>query len=285
MHEPLDDIALAARLIANDLDVTATARVAREYAAFRLPTSGGGVLPSLEWITSGVALLPCEDRLGRPVIVIRPRYHRPGNIEMFRAGLRTTLDAVKAHFLNKRTAEFSNNNPLEQYAMVWDFGGASWSNADWEAFHTTLHEGTHHYPNMGSQIYVLNVSKPFRWFWSTACRFLHPKIRRKCCLVAPGNVRACMEQVLDPASLPPEYGGTGRPWMGPSEARFFEDQVGELAAAVYLRAGVVPQGAKPPRSDGGMGRSDECDKEEVWAKVLAPRKRSDASDCWCGCAG
>jgi len=246
LHDPLDDIALAQRLIASDLVVDDAAQRVKEYADFRSQTEGG-VMPSLEWIESGVALVPCRDRLGRPIVIIRPRYHRPGNIELFRDGLRTTLDALKAMALSERRKAkgISKTNPLEMYAMVWDFQGASWSNLDWEAFHCTLYEGAHHYPNMGAQIYVLNVSAAVRFTWSAASRLMHPRIRRKCLLVAPADVQDCMAQVCDPGDLPPEYGGTGESLVAPENAETLEDQVGMLLASCYDRAGVVPDGAKP----------------------------------------
>merc|ERR1719323_2133039 len=56
-----------------------------------------------------------------------------------------------------------------------------------------------------------------------------------------------MRRVISAEKLPPEYGGTGPAWLGPDLAETLEDQVGELAAAVYVRAGVVPAGARPWR--------------------------------------
>lgn len=248
LHEPLDDVALCARLIASGLEVQGAAQLVDAYAAYR-STTRGGVFPPSEWLRCGITFVPFEDRLGRPVIVIRPRYHVPGNIDLFRAGLRTTLDAVKAHFLANRSDGFSQTNPLEQYAMVWDFEGAGRKNLDWQAFHCTLEEGARHYPNMGSQIYVLNVSTPFRWVWGAASRLMHPRIRRKCLLISPADVPACMRRLARPELLPPAYGGTGRPWPGPMEATTLEDQVGELVANVWRRQGVVPAGAKPSRTE------------------------------------
>lgn len=247
LHEPADDVALASRLIATDLDVKAAAQLLRDYMLHR-QSPRGGVAPTLEWLHCGIVSVPCEDFLGRPVINVCPRHHKPGDLELFRLGLRTTLDCVKAHLLHKRTNGFSQTNPLEQYTMIWDFEGTGWSNLDWEAFHCTIFEGAHHYPNMGSQIYVLNVNSAVRWVWNTASRCLHPKIRRKCCLVAPTQVNECLQKLIPIEALPPKYGGSGPDWPAPADATTFEDQVGELAARVYRRAGVVPAGAKPLRS-------------------------------------
>jgi len=249
LHEPLDDVALAARLIASELDVDKANRLIREYATFRQDvTNGGGVAPTLEWLECGIVFVPCEDVLGRPVVNIRPRHHRPGNPDLFRLGLRCTLDALKAHHMHRRGTTFSESNPLEQYAMVWDFAGVSWTNLDWDAFHTTLHEGKH-YPNMGSQIYVLNVSAPVRWIWKAASKFMPPRVRRKCILVAPGDVPSCMRYLVAADQLPQVWGGTGPAWPGPTEAQTLEDQVGCLVATAYRRAGVVPVGAKPSQED------------------------------------
>jgi len=226
-------------------------RLVQEYARFRQnTTNGGGVAPTREWLECGVVFVPCEDFLGRPVVNIRPRYHRPGNADLFRFGLRSTLDALKAHYMHRRGTAFSESNPLEQSVMVLDFAGAStWNNWDWDAFHTTRQEGMVHYPNMGSQIYLINVSAPVRWIWTAASKFMHPRVRRKCILVAPGDVPSCMRCVVPADKLPPEWGGTGPAWPGPAEAKTLEDQVGSLVATAYRRAGVVPAGAKPWRED------------------------------------
>eukprot|EP00445_Apocalathium_hangoei_P006545 CAMPEP_0203863254 /NCGR_PEP_ID=MMETSP0359-20131031/14059_1 /ASSEMBLY_ACC=CAM_ASM_000338 /TAXON_ID=268821 /ORGANISM="Scrippsiella Hangoei, Strain SHTV-5" /LENGTH=443 /DNA_ID=CAMNT_0050780765 /DNA_START=67 /DNA_END=1395 /DNA_ORIENTATION=+ len=247
LHEPLDDIALSSRLIAAELNVENALNLVRNYQVFR-STTRGGVLPDPQWLKKGIAFMPCEDRLGRPCLFIRAKYHRSGNIALFRVGLRSTIDAVKAHLLARRTDRFSEDNPLEQYVMLFDFDGAGWSNLDWEAFHCTIQEGSQRYPNMVAQNYLLNVSASVRWIWRTACPLMHPRTRRKCCLVAPRDVRACLQKVIPLERLPPQYGGTSAPWTGPDEARTLEDQIGELLANVYVRAGVVPDGALPTRA-------------------------------------
>jgi len=134
--------------------------------------------------------------------------------------------------------------------MVWDFSGASiWKNLDWDAFYMTVQEGAMHYPEMCSQIYVLNISAPVRWIWTAASKLMHPRVRRKCILVAPGDMPSCMHRIAPADQLPPVWGGTGPAWPGPAEAKTLEDQVGSLVATAYRRAGVVPVGAKPSRED------------------------------------
>jgi len=67
LHEPLDDIALASRLIAADLNVDEAARLVRDYATFRQVTvNGGGVAPTREWLERGIVFVPCEDFLAGP---------------------------------------------------------------------------------------------------------------------------------------------------------------------------------------------------------------------------
>jgi len=198
------------------------------------------------------------------------------------------LDAVKAHMLNRRTSTFREHNPLEQYSLVLDFAGAGMNNVDWEAFHVTLEEASRHYPNMGSQVYMLSVNLLVRWVWAAARRFMHPKIQRKCQLVRPEDVPACMQKLLPLENIPVEYGGTGAPWPGPSDAQTLEDQVGELAAAVYLRAGVVPNGARPPRQ-GRQMNTQSASKEAAKLRHDAARlRRSDsesAKPIWACCVG
>ena len=73
---------------------------------------------------SGVAVVPFEDNFGRPVVFVRLRFHRPGNVEAFAQGLRTTVDAMIAHMLSKRqslgnSAGMDGSNLLEAYVMVF----------------------------------------------------------------------------------------------------------------------------------------------------------------------
>lgn len=250
LHEPVDDIMLAQRLIATDLNVSGAAQLVDDYLEYR-EEQQGGVTPTLEWIESGLAFVPCEDRLGRPVVVVRPRYHAPGNLAHFIRGLRCTLDAVSIHLLKKRRAGIGHNaNLLEQYVMVFDFEGATWSNFDLEALKETIHAGTYHYPNKVGQTFVLHVSWGTTAAWNIAKKLLHPRTRRKCQFFASRDVREAMSSLVDSELLPPEYGGTAEPWpRAPAEACCFEEQVGELAARVYQESRVVPPGTKPCRSE------------------------------------
>eukprot|EP00927_Polykrikos_kofoidii_P077476 TRINITY_DN74413_c0_g1_i1.p1 TRINITY_DN74413_c0_g1~~TRINITY_DN74413_c0_g1_i1.p1 ORF type:complete len:466 (-),score=54.21 TRINITY_DN74413_c0_g1_i1:70-1467(-) len=262
MHEPLDDIALAQRLVSADLRVDKALQMINNYAKYRLETDGGAMAPALGWLESGIASFHCQDLLGRPVILVRARYHRPGNIPFFRAGLRTVLDGVKAHLLFKRGDSLSETNPLEQYVLIFDFQGAGWQNLDWDAFRCTLEEGDRHYPNFGSQVFVINVNAAVKLTWKVACGLMHPRVRRKCCFVGSKNVPDCMRRLIAPELLPREYGGTGRPWKGPESAETLEDQVGELLASVYRRVGAVPAGAKPSRDDLSSRESSFDEKAE-----------------------
>mmetsp|Transcript_11454 Transcript_11454/g.25968 ORF Transcript_11454/g.25968 Transcript_11454/m.25968 type:complete len:567 (-) Transcript_11454:34-1734(-) len=279
LHEPLDDIPLASRLIATQLDVNASLELLHEYGRYRASTQGG-VCPSRAWLEYGIVVVHTEDRLGRPVINVRPRYHFPNNHDLFRNGLRCTLDAVKAHLLARRGTAFSSNNPLEQYTMVFDFAGAGWKNLDWEAFHITLEEGGKHYPNMMGQIFLLNASRFSRTVWRGAKRLMDARVRRKVFLIAPSQVASCMRRLLPEDKIPREWGGSGLPWPGPQDAATLEDQVGALVAEVYLKAGVVPAGAKPTRAE----RSREVQDGRyirVSEKKLA---RDEVSSCW-ACLG
>mmetsp|Transcript_46415 Transcript_46415/g.84987 ORF Transcript_46415/g.84987 Transcript_46415/m.84987 type:complete len:558 (-) Transcript_46415:174-1847(-) len=279
LHEPLDDIPLASRLIATQLDVNAALELLHEYGRYRGRTQGG-VCPSRAWLEYGIVVVHCEDRLGRPVINVRPRYHFPGNIDLFRSGLRCTLDAVKAHLLANRGTTFSRSNPLEQYTMVFDFAGAGWKNLDWEAFHVTLEEGGKNYPNMMGQIFLLNASAFSRATWHMAKSFMDARVRRKVFLIAPSEVAACMRRLLPEDKIPREWGGSGLPWPGPQDAATLEDQVGALVAEVYQKAGVVPAGAKPTRAE-RSGQLQGTRHTKASEKKLT---RDEVSTCW-ACLG
>mmetsp|Transcript_137069 Transcript_137069/g.292750 ORF Transcript_137069/g.292750 Transcript_137069/m.292750 type:complete len:492 (-) Transcript_137069:83-1558(-) len=282
LHEPIDDIMLAQRLIAKDLDIQAASQLVEDYLAYRWKMKGG-VSPALEWIRAGVAIMPCEDVWGRPIIVVRPRYHVPGNVPFFLRGLRTSVDAVAVHMFQKRQQGFSetNTNVLEQYVLVFDFEGATWNNCDWECLKATLKSGTHEYPNRVAQVIAINVGPTARWVWKMAQTFLAPVNVRKIQLVAPKDVPAAMRRLVPQERLPREYGGNAEPWRHPKEAKSFEDQVGELAAAVYSSADVIPSGARPLR----CSIQGDTSRPTSPQACLSPLHRELSFDCWRSCAG
>lgn len=267
-HDPLDDIALTQRLMATDLDVKGSMKLVRSYKEYRSERPGG-VVPSLGWVNSGTIFIPCEDRLGRPVMWVRAKYHIPGTCEQYRNGYRATMDALKAHSLRKRSVDgWSEDNPIEQYVVIFDCKDVGTRNLDLESFKATLHEAAYHYPNMGGQIYVININRSITWGWGIACKIMHPRIRRKCLLVTGREVNKSLEKLIGLEKLPPSFGGTGTEWPPPAEAESFEDQVGDLLASVYRRCNVVPVGAKPSRHCEDFSEQRARMREEMKAQRL-----------------
>merc|ERR1712151_1335406 len=100
---------------------------------------------------------------------------------------------------------------MGQYTLVFEVKGATMSNCDVDCL-------------------------------KAACPFLALHNRRKVQIIEKSKVLGAMQQLLHQEDLPREYGGNGAPWPEPAEALCLEEQVGELAAAVYRRAEVVPDG-------------------------------------------
>eukprot|EP00929_Paragymnodinium_shiwhaense_P112646 TRINITY_DN80911_c0_g1_i1.p1 TRINITY_DN80911_c0_g1~~TRINITY_DN80911_c0_g1_i1.p1 ORF type:complete len:433 (+),score=68.85 TRINITY_DN80911_c0_g1_i1:52-1350(+) len=246
VHEPIDDAMLSRLLIVSNLNVDAAAALVSRYVAYRQDVQGG-TGPLLKNLQAGLAVVPCEDCQGRPVLFVRLRYHKAYDLEMFRTGVRALLDTIVMHLLLKREASISRQNPLEQYIMVLDMANATMSNFDWSGFKVLLHEGVTNYPNRLAQIYVLGANAFARWAYGLMSPLLHPRTRRKCIMVAAKDVNACLHDLIPSAVLPPQYGGSGNSCPAPQEACTLQDQVGDIAAAVLLRTGMVPSGALPDR--------------------------------------
>lgn len=282
-HEPLDDVVLSARLIATDLNVPKAAGLVYEYLQYRQETRGG-VVPGLRWIRSGVAIVPFEDFLGRPVVFVRPRYHRKGDVQTFISGLRASVDTMLIHMLRKRKPgtdkDVSCKNLLEQYILVFDFAGAGMANFDLQALKATLYSGTHHYPNRIAQTFAIHVGRSTKVVYNMAAKLMHPRTQRKTQMISSSEVPSCMKQIAPLHLLPPEYGGTAAAWPEPSAATCLEEQVGDLAAAMLVQSGVVPYGALPPRKE-----LENRSRSPVSTSKSKPKERKAHLTCCMGRCG
>eukprot|EP00440_Ansanella_granifera_P074787 gb/GFBE01081160.1/.p1 GENE.gb/GFBE01081160.1/~~gb/GFBE01081160.1/.p1 ORF type:complete len:531 (+),score=88.95 gb/GFBE01081160.1/:1-1593(+) len=239
-HEPLDDLFLSRHLIAADFDIARAAKLVQGYSSWRRELRGG-VPPSLAWLKLGIACLPFEDVMGRPVILARARYFDAAlPAEQFKTFYRGIVDAVIAHLLLKRTGELSETNPLEQYVLVLDVMGASRRNFAMSGVKVMVGESNTNYPDRLAQIFVLGVNMMVQGLWSMVSPMVHPRTRNKVTMANSNQTPALMRKLIGrPELLPPEYGGTGPELPAPEDARSLEDQAGRLAADAWRTLGAT----------------------------------------------
>lgn len=242
LQEPLDDILLCRLLVAKDFNVEQAFALARKYLDFRLEVDGG-VRPPDAWISSGMVILPFEDRHGRPVVVVRAKYIDAGiSSELLAQGYRATVDAVIAYMLQKRSSSVSRSNPLEQYVLLFESEGVGWSNFSTGIVKTMVRESNNHYPERLARLYVLNCTPFIRTLFQMVSPMLHVRTVKKTEFVVPEKVKAVMHSLVEPEKLPVDYGGNALTWAGPEYAHTLSDRLGKLMAATYRRLGLEPPG-------------------------------------------
>jgi len=230
--EPLDDPLLGQCLMASDFDVARASELVKAYCTFR-GQLGGAVAPPPETLRMGAILLPCEDRLGRPVLFMRGKYFDPSvPLDVFQRSFRAYMDAIAIHLWSRRP-DATDTNQLEQYVCVIDTEGAGWANASLDVLKMMVKETNTFYPDRLQQVVVLGVTGTVRAMWRVAAPVVHPRTRKKVKLVGIADVRSTMQQLLSPNCLPSTYGGTAPPLLPPDQAVDLDARVGALAARIW----------------------------------------------------
>ena len=73
LHEPVDDYAAARFLLAAKFNTALATQYIREYLQWRVRIQGC-CKPPEQWLDMGAVVAPFEDRLGRPVVVMRCKH-------------------------------------------------------------------------------------------------------------------------------------------------------------------------------------------------------------------
>eukprot|EP00931_Biecheleriopsis_adriatica_P120060 TRINITY_DN95205_c0_g1_i1.p1 TRINITY_DN95205_c0_g1~~TRINITY_DN95205_c0_g1_i1.p1 ORF type:complete len:339 (-),score=35.18 TRINITY_DN95205_c0_g1_i1:133-1149(-) len=239
-HEPIDDIVLTRFLLANDFDHSRAKDMLEKRIAWRKSISGL-VHPVPEFFKSCFLAVPCCDRLGRPVVVVRtPLWDASMPSTVFQVGYRSIMDMLIFHTLqNRRHSTFSTTDPLEQFVLIVDGKGGQWSNFAMEHYKVMGREGDCNYPEFLGLNVVINSNYMARFSFACIKPFLHARTKRKVALVSPEDTPKYMSDLIDPKYLPADYGGTAPSWSEPAHASTLEDFVGDLAAHTWRKMGVT----------------------------------------------
>lgn len=244
-HEPFDDYAVGRFLLSAKYAPEKAAQNIKDYIAWRHEISGG-LQPPEEWLDTAAVLMPFEDRHGRPMVIIRVKYMDPKTVDMalFEQGFCATLDAVIQHCSAKRAAgEACLENPLDQYVCCIDTAGAGYSNFSLDAVKVMQRMATTRYAERVAKMYLLNSSFVVRTVWGTVKPLLLKRTQGNIIPVEPAKVNSTLRELLGDnadALLPSEYGGSAKPWPGPSEAKSLEDKAGALGAKAWIALGTAP---------------------------------------------
>lgn len=269
IHEPIDDVYLTRVLIAVDFNTKKASGIAENYIKLR-QQRGGMVVPPAGWVDCGLALVPFEDRRGRPVVFIRAKYHRPDRYkgDFIEAGVRSTLDAVMAHLLHKRDG-LSETNPLERHMLVIDAKDCGWSNFSKDNLMIMQRDSTNIYTERLGKVVIVNVDRTIEFIWSqVVVRLLHPRTKRKVILERRGTTTPYLPTLIDPDILPRDYGGNADSFAEPGQADTLAGRVGAITAAVWERVGMLPEGKeqaiKVAFHEGNSAKDDRQLKFSLW---------------------
>mmetsp|Transcript_31937 Transcript_31937/g.69821 ORF Transcript_31937/g.69821 Transcript_31937/m.69821 type:complete len:424 (-) Transcript_31937:133-1404(-) len=238
--EPNDDVCLARLLIARDFDAQKAARLLDSRLQLRQKISQSLGCPPVEWLRTGLALVPFEDYLGRPVLVVRACLQDAAMLpaEVFERGYRATMDAMVEHMLNRRSENsLSATNPLEQFVLVVELQGAGWRNFATEHYKIMVREGSIHYPERLAMAVLLRPNIASQAAWNLVKPLLPARTRKKVKLVPEAEVPSFMKALVSKEVLPEAYGGEAKNWLLPEQSQNLEDLCGPLAAASWRRAG------------------------------------------------
>jgi hypothetical protein len=241
--DPIDDGFFARLMVALDFDEEKILKRIDKYRAWRREVRGI-VVPPLAWTRMGFMVLPFEDYLGRPVLVVKARWFQKEyekQPELMEAGIRATVDTAITHQLQRRKTRLSRENPLEQYLLVFEAEGSGWANFSLKVIKIMLREAEEHYPDRLAQCLILRCNHVVKGIWKMVSPLLHPRTRRKVNLVGAKDVNRIMQQYVPIENLPPNYGGTGNSWFDPTDAETIGEYAGNLAEKTWQGLGMELQ--------------------------------------------
>lgn len=250
--EPVDDPFIGRLLVATDFDVARSVRLAHSYADFRRDWHDGFRPPGSQVAGRGVFLLLCEDRKGRPVLLVRGKHlDAHMSVPALQRQFRAFMDAIILHMLQRRPG-LAETNALEQYICVVDAADAGWANASMGFARMLLAETNTYYPERLQEVIVLGVNVTIRMIWRVLARITHPRTQKKVKMVPPDEVASFMRELVPEEGLPADYGGCAPALEDPAllEYGLSARHVGALASEIWeCQPSMQQPVASPPATD------------------------------------
>ncbi|KAL8167085.1 hypothetical protein V2J09_008584 [Rumex salicifolius] len=196
------DASIARYLRARNWHVKKAAKMLKETIKWRLEYKPEEIRwedISVEAETGKIYKSNVVDKLGRPVLVIRPCRQNSNSVN----------EQIK-HFVYCMENAIMNL-PATQEQMVWliDFHNFSLANISVKLTKETAHVLQEHYPERLGLAIMYNPPKLFEQFWTVVKPFLEPKTRRKVKFVysEDANAKKIMEELFDIDQLESAFGG------------------------------------------------------------------------------
>ncbi|VFQ78974.1 unnamed protein product [Cuscuta campestris] len=143
----------------------------------------------------------CKDKLGRTVLVMRPRCQNT----------KSTKGQIKYLVYCMENAIVNLGEDQEQMVWLIDFHGFNISHLSLKVTKETAHVLQEHYPERLGLAILYDPPKIFEPFWKMAKPFLEPKTVKKVNFVYADdpNSKKIMEDMFDTSELEASFGGKG----------------------------------------------------------------------------
>ncbi|KAL1346455.1 uncharacterized protein [Arachis hypogaea] len=150
--------------------------------------------------TGKVSRANFHDRLGRPVLILRPGMQNTTSAE----------DNIKHFVYLLENGILNLSEGQEQMSWLIDFTGFAMStNLSIKTARDIIHILQNHYPERLAIAFLYNPPRIFQAFWKAVKYFLDPKTAQKVKFVYPNNKESLelMKSLFDVDNLPSEFGG------------------------------------------------------------------------------
>jgi len=124
-------------------------------------------------VPEGTVLFACgSDRRFRPTLIARPCMHQSSSEEESLQAVKGCMDTVRQTFERLPSGE-------EQILVLYDLGGAGYSNFDMTFTRQFIQGLVNEFPDRLEAVFVINGHWTISAAWSTIRAFLHPETREK----------------------------------------------------------------------------------------------------------
>ncbi|KAG7806474.1 hypothetical protein KL921_004871 [Ogataea angusta] len=191
------DVDKSLAMIANTMDWRrnqfAVERVFREGELGMLEAGKQGVLKQF---ATGKCVIRGQDKKGRPIVIIRPRYHFPSDQTEEEVELFTILVIEYARLLI--------NEPVDSCSLIFDLTGFSMSNMDYTSVKFIIKAFEAHYPESLGVLFIHSAPWIFGGIWNIVKNWLDPVVASKIQFTKKTDD---LLAVIDKAHVPKDLGG------------------------------------------------------------------------------
>uniref|UniRef100_A0A7S1IMF2 CRAL-TRIO domain-containing protein n=1 Tax=Eutreptiella gymnastica TaxID=73025 RepID=A0A7S1IMF2_9EUGL len=137
------------------------------------------------------------DKKGRPVLVVRARYHdKTRSTEETRHVIVMFMDGIVHHI----------HKPATQFSVLVDLNGFGYANADLTALKSTLSILDNYFPERLGNLWFIHANFVFMSLWKVVKSFIPVQTASKIFFYGP-DYQERLRESIDPRVLPNAYGG------------------------------------------------------------------------------